>query len=298
MIKALRTPDDRFQNLPNYPFASNYFTDLKSYEGLRLHYLDESKGSGEHVFLCLHGEPTWSYLYRKMIPIFVQSGGRVIAPDLFGFGKSDKPTEDKIYTFNFHRSSLIELIKKLELRNITLVCQDWGGLLGLTIPMEMPERFSRLIVMNTLLATGDFDLGTGFKSWRDYNNANPNLNIQAMLKRANPHISDAEAAAYAAPFPDQSYKAGVRAFPNLVCAQPEAEGAEISRKAKLFYQTRWQGKAFMAIGMKDPVIPPSSMEVLHRIIRNCLPPLRLEDAGHFVQEHGEIVAKKALEAFA
>lgn len=298
MIKSLRTPNERFQNLPGYSFAANYVSGFKDTENLRMHYLDEGCKNSEHTFLCLHGQPTWSYLYRKMIPVFVQAGGRVIAPDLFGFGKSDKPINDKTYTFNFHRSSLIELITELDLKNITLVCQDWGGLLGLTIPMSMPERFSRLIVMNTMLATGTFDLGPGFKAWRDYNNTNPDLNIAAMLKRACPGLSELEALAYTAPFPDQSYKAGVRAFPNLVCDHPGAEGAELSRKAKQFWQTEWRGKAFMAIGMKDPVISPLAMEKLYQIIRNCEPPLKLEDAGHFVQEHGEIVAQKALQSFA
>lgn len=163
-IEFVRTKKERFANLPGYDFRSNYVEDLPGYEGLRLHYLDEGDPNSKEVFLCLHGEPSWSYLYRKMIPVFVQAGGRVIAPDWFGFGKSDKPVNDSVYSFEFHRNSLIELIKKLALQNITLVCQDWGGILGLTVPMEMPKRFSRLIVMNTLLATGTFDLGPGFKA--------------------------------------------------------------------------------------------------------------------------------------
>lgn len=297
MIEFLRTPDSRFQNLPGYSFSPHYIEDLKGYEGLRLHYVDEGSKQSEHTFLCLHGEPTWSYLYRKMIPIFTQSGNRVIAPDLFGFGKSDKPIEDKIYTFSFHRNSLLELIQKLNLKNITLVCQDWGGLLGLTLPMEMPERFSRLVVMNTFLATGTNDLGEGFKSWRDYNHKNPDLKIAAMMQRACPHLSPAEAVAYEAPFPDQAYKAGVRAFPALVCDCPDAEGADIARKAEVFWKTEWKGEAFMAIGMTDPIIRPTTMEKLHETINGCLPPFKIKEAGHFVQEWGEVVAQKSLSAF-
>ena len=139
MMTALRTPDECFQNLSGYSFQPHYIIDLSKYAGLRLHYIDEGAKNSENTFLCLHGEPTWSYLYRKMIPIFVQSGARVIAPDFFGFGKSDKPIDDQIYTFHFHRSTIVEFIKRLDLKNITLVCQDWGGLLGLTIPMEMSE---------------------------------------------------------------------------------------------------------------------------------------------------------------
>ena len=151
-IKALRTPDARFDGLPGYPFAPNYRDNLVGYPGLRMHYLDQG-ASNARVALCLHGQPTWSYLYRKMIPGLVAAGYRVIAPDMFGFGRSDKPVEDVVYTFDFHRESLIAFIRALDLGRMTLVCQDWGGLLGLTIPMEMADRFEALLIMNTALAT-------------------------------------------------------------------------------------------------------------------------------------------------
>ena len=138
---ALRTPDDRFANVPDYPFEPHYLDDLPGYEGLRGHYLDEGDPDANEVFLCLHGEPSWSYLYRKMIPVFVEAGARVIAPDLLGFGRSDKPTDEAVYTFDFHRNYLMRLIERLDLQRVTLVCQDWGGVLGLTIPQDMPERF-------------------------------------------------------------------------------------------------------------------------------------------------------------
>jgi haloalkane dehalogenase len=159
MIEALRTPDDRFTGLPGYDFAPHY---LEQTNGLRMHYLDEGM-SDQPVFLCLHGQPSWSYLYRKMIPVFA-GHGRVIAPDLFGFGRSDKPIADEAYSFDFHRNALLELITALDLRDITLVCQDWGGILGLTLPMDMADRFSRLIVMNTALATGTMPMGPGFRA--------------------------------------------------------------------------------------------------------------------------------------
>ena len=145
MTAALRTPEDRFANLPGYPFAPHYHDGANS---LRMHYLDEGPREAP-VALCLHGQPTWSYLYRKMIPAFLAAGLRVVAPDFFGFGRSDKPEEDATYTFEFHRNSLIALIEALDLKRITLVCQDWGGLIGLTLPMDMANRFERLIVMNT-----------------------------------------------------------------------------------------------------------------------------------------------------
>jgi len=291
MIEYVRTADDRFSDLPDFDYGPHY---LEHANGLRMHYVDE--GAGDTVFLCLHGQPTWSYLYRKMIPLLVPHG-RVIAPDLFGFGRSDKPIEQTIYTFDFHRASLIALIEQLDLSNITLVCQDWGGLLGLTIPPEMPERFKRLIVMNTGIGTGERPLGAGFEAWKMYNRSQPDLDIAMLMKRGTPILSDAEAAAYAAPFPDASYKAGVRQFPELVPATPDAPGAEVSRRARSWWQTQWAGQSLMAIGEADPVITPDAMLALHADIRNCPPPLRIAEAGHFVQEWGDQVVEASLASF-
>jgi pimeloyl-ACP methyl ester carboxylesterase len=296
-IEALRTPDERFANLPGYPFAPHYVTDLPGCDGLRMHYLDEGPRNAKETFLCLHGQPTWSYLYRKMIPIFAAAGARVVAPDLFGFGKSDKPTDESIYTVDFHRASLMRLIEKLDLKNITLVCQDWGGLLGLTIPHAMPDRFARLLVMNTGFGTGDTPLTEGFLAWRAFNNRSPDMDIAGLMKRSTAGLTDAEAAAYAAPFPDQAYKSGVRRFPNLVPDNPDAGGAATSREARAWFSTKWDKPTFMAIGMKDPVLGPPVMMHLRKLIRGCPEPMKVEDAGHFVQESGDQVAKAALKAF-
>lgn len=293
MIEALRTPDERFENLPGYDFRPHY---LDQANGLRMHYLDEGKHGG-HTFLCLHGQPTWSYLYRRMIPVFTAAGHRVVAPDLFGFGKSDKPREDSIYTFDFHRDSLIALIRALDLKDIVLVCQDWGGLLGLTIPMKMPERFTGLLVMNTSLGTGDQPLTQGFLDWRAWNNKNPDMAIAKLMQRSCPHLTPAEAAAYEAPYPDMTYKGGVRRFPNLVPDSPDAPGAELSRRALQFWKNDWAGKSVMAIGMTDPVLGAPVMRGLRKVIRNCPEPLELPEAGHFVQEWGERVASEALARF-
>ncbi|MEK9969864.1 MAG: haloalkane dehalogenase, partial [Ferrovibrio sp.] len=252
MIEALRTPDERFDTLPGYAFKPHYLTHANS---LRMHYVDEGKHSGK-TFLCLHGQPTWSYLYRRMIPIFAAAGHRVVAPDLFGFGKSDKPRDDATYTFDFHRDSLIALIRALDLHDVVLVVQDWGGLLGLTIPMKMPERFTGLVIMNTTLGTGDVPLTQGFLDWRAWNNKNPDMAIAKLMQRSCPHLSDAEAAAYEAPYPDKDYKGGVRRFPNLVPDAPDAPGAAISQRARDFWKNDWKGTSFMAIGMTDPVLGP------------------------------------------
>lgn len=296
-IPAVRTPDAAFLGLPGYPFAPQYLDDLPGYAGLRLHYLDEGPPTAAQTFLCLHGEPSWSYLYRHMVPVFTAAGHRAVAPDLYGFGRSDKPVEDSAYSFDFHRGSLLRLIERLNLHNITLVCQDWGGLLGLTLPMEMPERFTRLLVMNTALATGDVPLGEGFLAWRQFA-AQPDLDVPALFRRACSGLSDAVAAAYGAPFPDAAHKAGVRTFPMLVPDRPDAPGAELSRQARDWWSHTWTGQSFMAVGMQDPVLGPPAMQYLRGLIRNCPPPLEIEGGGHFVQEDaGERIARAALEAF-
>ncbi len=292
-VDFVRTPDERFSAIPDYPFSPNYIDDLPEYEGLRVHYLDEGPADADRVFLCLHGQPSWSFLYRKMLPVFVESGARVICPDWLGFGKSDKPTEDALYTYHFHRNMMVEFIKRLDLQNVTLVCQDWGGLLGLTIPMDMPERFKRLLVMNTAIATGQSP-GEGFEAWRAYNRTQPDMDVGALMKRGTPILNDAEVDAYAAPFPDITYKAGVRRFPELVMTDPDMEGVETSKRAAAWWSNEWTGESFMAIGAQDPVLGPGQMSALRKVIRGCPEPMMIEDGGHFVQEWGEPIARAAL----
>ena len=294
MIDALRTPDDRFRALPGYPFAPRYLDDLAGYEGLRLHYIDEGPRAARQVFLCLHGEPTWSYLYRKLIPFVTAGGHRAVAPDFFGFGRSDKPVEDAVYTFDFHRDALLAFVERLDLRSITLVCQDWGGLLGLTLPMDMPERFSRLLVMNTALGTGDVPLSEGFIAWRAWCAKNPDMAAGKLMARACSQLSSAEAAAYDAPFPDMRHKAGARRFPQLVPDGPQAGGAALSRRARDWWSGEWSGKTCMVVGMQDPVLGPPVMRGLAQLIRGCPAPIEVAEAGHFVQEWAERFMPQAL----
>lgn len=298
MIEALRTPEDRFAGLPAYPFAPHYIDELGHCQGLRLHYLDEGPRDAGETFLCLHGEPTWSYLYRKLIPFVTAAGHRAVAPDFFGFGRSDKPVEDAVYSFDFHRNALLAFIERLDLRNITLVCQDWGGLLGLTLPMEMPDRFRKLLVMNTALRGGDEPLTEGFLAWRAWCAKNPDMDIAKLMARACPHLSPSEAAAYGAPYPDMRYKAGARRFPQLVPDSPEAGGGALSRRAREWWRNAWSGQSAMVIGMTDPVLGPPVMRTLHGIIRNCPPPIEVADAGHFVQEWADRFMPQALRLLA
>ena len=297
-MDKLRTPDERFDHLPGYPFAPHYSEALPGFPGLRLHWIDEGPPDASQVFLCLHGQPTWSYLYRRMIPVFTGAGHRVVAPDFFGFGRSDKPIDEGAYGFDFHRNSIMALIEALDLAHITLVCQDWGGLLGFTVPLAMPRRFHRLLVMNTAFATGDEPLTDGFVAWRAWSNANPDMAVGRLLRRSCPHLTEAEAAAYDVPFPDQRYKAGVRRFPNMVPDRRDAPGAELSRRARAWWTAEWQGTSFMAVGGADPVLGEPVMRRLRLAIRGCPEPLVLPEAGHFVQEWGDQVARAALDAFA
>jgi len=295
MTRALRTPDERFAGLPDYGFAPHYLDDLDGYQGLRIHYVDEGPRDGQKVFLCLHGQPTWSYLYRRMLPVFAGAGHRVVAPDLLGFGKSDKPADDDRYTFLFHREMLRQFVERLGLTDVVLVVQDWGGLLGLTLPMEAPHRYAGLLAMNTAFATGDLPLGKGFLDWRDWNNKNPDMAVGKLLRRTCPHLTAEEAAAYDAPYPDATYKGGVRRFPNLVPDSPDAEGAALSRRARDWFRTEWTGKTFLAVGMKDPVLGPPAMRYLARQVRGCPPPYEVAEGGHFLQEWGGEVARRALD---
>ncbi len=294
---ALRTPDDRFADLPGYPWTPHYLSDLPALGGLRLHYLDEGPADAPITWLCLHGNPAWSYLYRKMIPAFTGQGDRVVAPDLIGFGKSDKPKKDSVHSFSWHRQVLLELVERLDLTRTVLVVQDWGGLLGLTLPMEAPWRYRGLLVMNTTLATGDAPLSPGFIAWREMCANNPQFDVARLFGRGNPQMRPEECAAYNAPFPDRGHRAALRAFPAMVPERADDDGAAVSRAARDFWRNDWTGQTLMAIGTQDPVLGEPVMRQLQALVRGCPEPVLLPEAGHFVQEHGEQVARAALAHF-
>ena len=294
MTQVLRTPESRFENLKDYPFQPNYVDGLKGYEGIRGHYLDEGNADSDETFLLLHGEPTWSYLYRKMIPVFAETGARVIAPDLIGFGKSDKPVSEDTHSFVFHRNYLLALIEHLDLQNITLVVQDWGGLLGLTLPQAMKVRFKRLIIMNTGLLMGP-TTQEAFLEWKGDIVEPEELALDTFMKKYAPELDDQEAQAYAAPFVDGTYQAGVRKMPKMV-ANPEQACVEISTEAMSFWG-EWEGETFMAVGMKDKMLGPAVMGWMQSVIKGCPAPMEVPEAGHFVQEFGDEVAKAALAHF-
>jgi haloalkane dehalogenase len=253
-MKVLRTADERFVDLPGYPFAPN-FVDVSDREGgtLRVHYLDEGPRDGA-IVLCMHGEPSWSYLYRKMIPLLVAAGHRVIVPDLVGFGKSDKPTLHSDYTYARHVAWMQEaIIDHLDLRNATLFGQDWGGLIGLRLVAENPDRFDRVVIGNTGLPTGEARPSSAFMAWQKFSQTTPVFDVGALIGMATiTELSPAEIAAYDAPFPDDSYKEGARIFPSLVPIQPDDPAAEANKAAwEVFKQ--WTKPLITCFSDSDPV---------------------------------------------
>jgi haloalkane dehalogenase len=279
-MEILRTPDERFSNLPNFDFAPQYV----EIAGLRIHYVDEGPRVAAPV-LMLHGEPSWSYLYRKMIPIITTAGHRAVAPDLAGFGRSDKPARREDYTYQFHVDVMTGLIKSLDLREITLVGQDWGGLIGLRIAAEHPDRFARIVVANTGLPTGDQPMTEGFLRWREYSQTVENFHVGGIIKGGCVNDPPPEViAAYNAPFPDDGYKAGARQFPLLVPIGPDDPASEANRRAWEVLR-RWEKPLLTAFSDGDPVTRGGE-RVFQKLVPGAQdqPHVMIAGAGHFLQE--------------
>ena len=279
-MQILRTPDECFSNLKDYNFTPNYV----QIDNLRMHYLDEGTPSGE-VILLMHGEPTWSYLYRKIIPILSREGYRVIAPDLIGFGKSDKPSELSDYSYKNHVQWITKFMQILNLENITLFCQDWGGLIGLRVAAENEERFAGIIASNTGLPTGDQPPSEAFKQWQEFSQTIPIFPTGNIVSGGSfSLLSVEEIAAYDAPFPEEKYKAGSRIFPNLVPTQPNDPASEDNRKAWMKLMN-WQKPFLTCFSDSDPITKGGDM-VLQGIIPGTKgqPHTTVEKAGHFLQE--------------
>ena len=299
-MKALRTPEDRFANLPDFNFQPNY-CDIDDTEGgvLRLHYLDEGPSDAEPV-LCMHGEPSWCFLYRHMIPLFTEAGKRVVAPDLIGFGKSDKPTERSDYTYLRHVNWMKEWLEKIDLTNITLVCQDWGGLIGLRLVAELPDRFARVVVANTALPTGDQPMSEAFKAWREYSQTVENFDAGRIVFGGTTNkLTDAEVSAYNAPYPDASYQAGARQFPVLVPDSPDNPATEANRAA--WEILRKSEMPFITIFGADDKVMAGVEKVFQKLIPGAQGKNHaiLPNAGHFLQEDvGPELAKATLEFMA
>lgn len=281
-ISYLRTPDSCFENLPGYPFSPKY-TQVEP-GNLRLHYVDENPTS-EEVILMLHGQPSWSYLYRKMIPIFTKAGYRAVAPDLIGFGKSDKPTDRSNYSYANHVEWVTYFIKTLDLKNITLVCQDWGGLIGLRIAAENPDCFVRISAANTFLPTGEMSMPQAFLDWLNFVEKVKRLPIGRIIKNGCAReVSSEIIQAYESPFPDETYKSGARAFPTLVPTSPKDPESQANLNAWEAYKT-WTKPFLTAFSDKDPITKGGDILFRRRIPgTKGQPHTTLQNAGHFLQE--------------
>ncbi len=292
-MEILRTPDERFENLPEFDFQPHY-VEVDSGDGgsLRVHYLDEGPRDAAPVLL-MHGEPSWSYLYRKMIPALTAAGHRAVAPDLVGFGRSDKPANKEDYSYQRHVDWMRGVIEALDLRRITLVGQDWGGLIGLRLAAEHGERFDRIVAANTGLPTGDQDLGKAFKLWQTSARLMPIFAVRQIIQAGTtstlpPDVLDA----YEAPFPDEKYKAGARIFPQLVPTKPDDPAAPANRAAWEALR-RWDRPFLTAFSDGDPITQRGDL-IFKRAIPGAKgqPHTTIENAGHFLQEdQGEKLAE-------
>jgi haloalkane dehalogenase len=293
----LRTPDSRFVDLPGFAFRAHYL-DIPNTQGgtLRMHYVDEGPRDGA-VVLLLHGEPSWSYLYRRMIPILAEAGLRAVAPDLVGFGKSDKPTLRSDYTYARHVSWVWSCVTQLGLRDVTLVCQDWGSLIGLRLVGEHPNEFARVVVANGGLPTGDQPMPDAFLAWRRYSQEAPNFEVGRIVARGCAKEPPPEVvAAYDAPFPDDSFKAGARQFPVLVPASPDDPAAPANRAAWAVL-TQWTKPLLTAFSDKDPITRGGDKLLQHLVPgAKGQPHTTIHDAGHFLQEDkGEELARTVVD---
>jgi haloalkane dehalogenase len=273
---AFRTPDERFEGLPDFPFEPRY----REFDGLRLAHIDE--GEGEPV-VFLHGEPTWSYLWRKVIPPVREAGFRCIAPDHAGFGRSDKPTELAWYSYDRHVELAAELLERLGLRDATVVVHDWGGPIGLRLAVEQPERIARMVIMDTGLFTGEQSMSDAWKAFRDFVERTEDLPISMLVRGAVARgMSDEVAAAYDAPFPVPESKAGARAFPLMIPTSPEMPGAAAGRR--VLEALREDGRPKLCLWAdSDPIIPFTVGERFAAAIGTD-PPQQIDDASHFLQE--------------
>ena len=284
-MDALRPPDEAFAALPDYPFAPHWL----EHDGLRMHYVDE--GAGEPVLL-LHGEPTWSFLWRRIVPPLAASGRRAIAPDLLGFGRSDKPDAMDWYTYDRHVEAVTRLVLELDLQRLTVVVHDWGGPIGLRVAVENEERIDRLVILDTGVAAGQAPSETWLRFREAVRHVGGDLDIGRLVAAGTVHgLADEVRAAYDAPFPTPGSKAGALAFPDLVPTEPEHPSAEAMNRVRDALRS-WEKPAHVVWGADDAVLPPRVGERFVELIPGATGPELIESASHFLQEDapGEVAA--------
>ncbi|MGB3467786.1 MAG: haloalkane dehalogenase [Cyclobacteriaceae bacterium] len=281
-MDIINTPSSEFNKIKDFPYQENYV----GFDDMQMHYIDEGEGE---ILLALHGEPSWSYLYRKFVPVLADY--RLIAPDLIGFGKSDKLTDWKAYSFELHYRSLKSLIDKLELKDITLIVQDWGGMLGLSLLGEFPDLFKRVVIMNTFLPVGK-PMDFFFKAWVAFAKYHPSIPIGLIMQMGtHSRLSEETIAAYKAPFPSSKYKAGAKAFPSLVPKSPSDAGVAHMKRARKVL-SEWTKPALILFSDKDAIMTGKE-KFFYRLIPSAKAQkkIMIRDAGHFLQEEkGEEIA--------
>lgn len=291
-MDVLQTPEERFDRLPGYAWEQGSV----EVEGYEMAYLDEGDDTTGETFLCLHGEPTWSYLYRKMVPPLADLG-RVVCPDLVGFGRSDKPAEDAAHTYEMHTRTVTGFIEALDLQDVTLVGQDWGGILGLHAAARQPERFARIVAANTFLPDGRHEMPQAWLDFHDFVDRTPDVPVGFLVRRGcASDVPDEVAAAYDAPFPDESYKAGPRRLPAMVPQDDDHPAADEIRET-IKRLSEWDEPAICIFAEDDPIMAPAA-EPMREILSPAQdePLVWLEDAAHFIQEDaGERLAQEIVD---
>jgi haloalkane dehalogenase len=289
-MDVFRTADERFEGLPGYDFEPHY-TEV---DGLRLHYVDESSNGGGRPIICFHGEPTWAYLYRRMLEPLVEAGHRVVCPDLLGFGRSDKPTDRGWYSYDRHVDAVSGVLGALDLSDAVVVVQDWGGPIGLRWALENEDRVGALVILNTGLFTGR--VSKGFLAWRDFAEKNPDLPVGFVIQGGTTsELPDEVVAGYEAPFPTPESKAGPAQFPMLVPTEEDAPMA-VQQRELAEELGRWDKPALLAFSDSDPVFPfPRAGDRFIEWIPTITEQVKIEGAAHFLQEdRGEQIAGEIL----
>ena len=285
-----RTPEEAFQNIESFDYKTHYISSLvnssSEYKDFRIAYIDENNQSKNDTLLFIHGHPTWSYLWRHLIPIALKQDYRVLAIDLPGFGKSDKPIREDFFTFKNFRDILLNFIDQMNLKNLTLVLHEWGGTLGLTLPMEDPKKYLGVICFNSYINNNLVKLDSNYLNWIETNITNDDLNVRALMARTNRILKLSECNAYEAPFPDKSYKLALKKLPSIFPVSKETEGYEISLKAEEWWKQNITTKCMLIGSAKDPIVPLEKMKILSQIIATDEVTHVINNAGHFVPEWG------------